>query len=32
MFRRVAEDAAAIASMSLFLAMLAVWSGAVAGF
>jgi hypothetical protein len=32
MFNRIAEDAVAIASMGLFLTMIALWSGAFAGF
>jgi len=31
MFARFAEDLAAIASMSLFLVMLAMWSGFISG-
>jgi hypothetical protein len=32
MLSRIAEDAAAIASMGLFLTMIALWSGALAVF
>jgi hypothetical protein len=32
MLSRIAEDALAIASMGLFLTMIALWSGAFAGF